>query len=150
MEAQVRESGLPDVTFRGRLSHGAAVEVVKGARFTVVPSTWFEGFPMCIVESFACGTPVLCSRLGGMSEIVDDHSTGLHFNPGDPQDLAVKVEWAWNHPSEMAWMGRMARRKYESDYTAEKNYSLLMEIYEQAITACASPGVVVTRARRLA
>jgi len=141
MEAQVRESGLPEVTFCGRLSHGAAVEMVKGARFTVVPSTWFEGFPMCIVESFACGTPVLCSRLGGMSEIVDDHSTGLHFNPGDPQDLAVKVEWAWNHPLEIARMGRMARRKYESDYTAEKNYSLLMEIYEQAIAACASPSV---------
>ena len=146
MEARVRELQLSEVIFRGRLSHAAAVETVKGARFTIAPSTWYEGFPMCIVESFACGTPVLCSRLGGMSEIVEDHVTGLHFNPGDPQDLAKKVEWAWNHPLELAWMGRMARLKYETDYNADKNYSLLMDIYEEAIAACASPDLAVTRA----
>ena len=93
---------------------------------------------MSIVESFACGTPVLCSRLGALTEIVEDHVTGLHFNPGDAQDLASKVAWAWNHPTELARMGHAARAKFESDYTAEKNYSLLMEVYEQAMTACAS------------
>jgi len=150
MQQQAREQGLFNVTFHGQLSHGAAVEMIKGARFIIVPSMWYEGFPMCIVEAFACGTPVLCSKLGGMSEIVDDRRTGLHFNAGDPQDLAEKVEWAWNHPSELAWMGRLARQKYEDEYTAEKNYSLLMNIYEQAMAACASPDVTVTRARQIA
>ena len=88
---------------------------------------------MCIVESFACGTPVLSSRLGGLAEIVGDHLTGLHFNPGDAQDLSSKVEWAWNHLLELTKMGHAARRKYESDYTAAKNYSLLMEIYGQVL-----------------
>ena len=82
-----------------------------------------------------------------MSEIVDDQRTGLHFNPGDPEDLAEKVEWAWSHPSELARMGRVARRKYESDYSAEKNYSQLMEIYEQAIAACSSPSLASSRTR---
>jgi glycosyltransferase involved in cell wall biosynthesis len=124
--------------------------MVKGARFMIARSTWFEGFPMGIVESFACGTPVLCSRLGGMSEIVDDHVTGLHFNPSDPQDLATTVEWACNHPFELIEMGRAARRKYETDYTAQKNYSQLIDIYEQTIAACDSPNVEVIRARQLA
>ena len=150
MEARVRELRLSEVTFRGRLPHAAAVETVKGARFTIAPSTWYEGFPMCIVESFACGTPVLCSRLGGMSEIVEDHVTGLHFNPSDPQDLAKKVEWAWNHPVELASMGQKGRRKYETEYTAEKNYSLLIKIYEEAIAACASPSLAMTRTRQIA
>jgi glycosyltransferase involved in cell wall biosynthesis len=139
MEARARELQLSEVTFRGRLSHAAAVEAVKGARFTIVPSTWYEGFPMCIVESFACGTPVLCSRLGGMSEIVEDQVTGLYFNPSDPQDLAKRVEWAWNHPLELAWMGLAARRKYETEYSAERNYSRLMEIYQQALATRAMP-----------
>jgi glycosyltransferase involved in cell wall biosynthesis len=138
LEAAAREGQLSGVTFRGRLSREAVIETVKGARFIIVPSKWYEGFPMCIVESFACGTPVLCSRLGGMTEIVEDHVTGLHFNSGDAEDLARKVEWAWNHPLELTKMGRAARRKYEKDYTAEKNYSLLMEIYEQALSTCAS------------
>jgi glycosyltransferase involved in cell wall biosynthesis len=150
MEDRVRDWQLSEVTFRGRLSHAEAVEAVKVSRFTVAPSTWFEGFPMCIVESFACGIPVLCSRLGGMSEIVEGDVTGLHFNPSDPEDLAKKVEWAWNHPLELAWMGRMARRKYETDYTAPRNYSLLMEIYDQAVAACASPGLAPTSARHIA
>jgi glycosyltransferase involved in cell wall biosynthesis len=73
-----------------------------------------------------------------MQEIVTDHHTGLHFIPGDPQDLALKVEWAWNHPAEIAAMGRAARDRYETYYSAEKNYSLLMGIYEQALASCAS------------
>jgi len=138
LEAQARELQLSEVTFRGRLSRAAAIQAVKGARFMVVPSRWYEGFPMCIVESFACGTPVLCSRLGGMTDIVEDHATGLHCNPGDAQDLANKVEWAWSHPVELVNMGHMARKKYESDYTPEKNYELLMGIYQQALAASAS------------
>jgi glycosyltransferase involved in cell wall biosynthesis len=133
LEAQARESQLSGITFRGQLSRAEAVAAVKNARFIVVPSTWYETFGMCIAESFACGTPVLCSRLGAMEEIVTDHSTGLHFTPGDSQDLASKVEWAWGHPAELDQMGRAARGKYESDFTAKKNYSLLMQIYEQAV-----------------
>jgi glycosyltransferase involved in cell wall biosynthesis len=135
LEAQAHEWQLSEINFRGRLSRTAAIETVKRARFIIVPSRLYEGFPMCIVESFACGIPVLCSRLGGMTEIVEDHLTGLHFNPGDAQDLASAVQWAWNHPLELAKMGRAARRKYETDYTAEKNYSLLMGIYEQALAS---------------
>ncbi|HXW57723.1 MAG TPA: glycosyltransferase family 4 protein [Candidatus Cybelea sp.] len=135
LEAQARELQLSGITFRGRLLRAAAIEAIKSARFIIVPSTLYEGLPMCILESFACGTPVLCSRLGGMPEVVEDRLTGLHFNPNDAEDLARTVEWAWNHPSTLARMGRAARRKYETDYTAEKNYSLLMGIYEQALAA---------------
>lgn len=133
LEAQAAERGLSNVTFCGRLSRDETIAMVKGARFQIVSSLWYEGFPMVIAEAFACGVPVLCSRLGGMQEIVTDHCTGRHFIPGDSQDLARKVEWAWNHPAELAEMGRAARRKYEMDYTAERNYSLLMQIYEQTV-----------------
>ena len=138
-EAQARELRLSGITFRGRLGHARVIEAIKGARFVIVPSTWYEGFPMCIAESFACGTPVLCSGIGAMAEIIEDHVTGLHFRPADSQDQARKVEWAWNHPAELVEMGRAARRKYETHYTAEKNHSLLMEIYEQALGVRATP-----------
>jgi glycosyltransferase involved in cell wall biosynthesis len=70
-----------------------------------------------------------------MEEIVTDGRTGLHFTPGDADDLAAKVEWAWAHPEEMAAMGRAARAEYEAKYTAERNYEMLMEIYTKAIAA---------------
>ena len=68
-----------------------------------------------------------------MQEIITDGRSGLHFTPGDPADLAGKIEWAWSHPTELAAMGREARRDYEALYTPEANHSLLMSIYEQLI-----------------
>jgi len=135
LETEARESKLSRISFLGRIPRDAVLEAIKGARFVIVPSTLYEGFPMCIVESFACGTPVVCSKLGGLAEIVEDHVTGLHFNPGDAEGLARTVEWAWSHPSELERMGRVARAEYETKYTAEKNYLRLVDIYEQALAA---------------
>jgi len=132
LEIIVRELNLSGVTFKGWLPRSEVVQTLKSARFSVVPSLWYEGFPMCIVEAFACGVPVLCSRLGGPKEIVQDRVTGLHFNPGDARDLAAKVEWAWNHQAELLAMGHSARSVYEREFTAETNYSILLSIYEKA------------------
>ena len=110
-------------------------ELMCDAKFLVVPSILYEGFPMVVVEAFSCGLPVIASRLGSLAEIVQDGRTGLLFTPGDPQDLAAKVEWAYAHPDKMEEMGRAARREYESKYTAEVNYRILLRIYQQALAA---------------
>jgi len=88
---------------------------------------------MTVVETFACGVSVVASRLGAMAEVVEDGRTGLHFTPGDAEDLAAKVEWAWTHPQRMLEMGREARAEYQAKYTAQRNYRMLMDIYQQAI-----------------
>jgi glycosyltransferase involved in cell wall biosynthesis len=88
---------------------------------------------MSILEAFACAIPVIASRRGAMEEIIENGKTGLHFNPGDPEDLAAKVKWAWSHPDEMIRMGRQARREYEMRYTGKTNYEMLMEIYQNAV-----------------
>ena len=82
-----------------------------------------------------------------MQEIVCDGQTGLHFTPGDSTDLAQKVEWAWNNPSEVEAMGLEARRQYEGRYTAERNYELLMGIYEKALQSHGRTKIVVDLAR---
>lgn len=133
LKAFARERNIPGIAFRGRLTREETLAVVKGARFAIVPSVYYEGFPMVIAEAMACGVPVVCSRLGAMEEIVADGVTGLHFSAGDADDLMRRAEWAWQHPSEMREMGRAARREYENRYTADRNYSLLMEIYERTL-----------------
>jgi glycosyltransferase involved in cell wall biosynthesis len=137
LEEQAANDGFQDVTFLGRLSVDETRVAMKRAAFLVVPSVWYETFSLNIAEAFACGTPVICSRLGAMRENVADHHTGLHFTPGDARDLADKVEWACAHPGELAVMSREARREYEDYYTAERNYSLLMNIYERTLAASA-------------
>jgi len=143
LETMVRERNIQGVTFRGQLSRDDTFRAMKGARLAIVPSGWYETFCIAIVEALACGTPVVCSRLGAMQELVADRVTGLHFSPGDAQDLALHAAWAWNHPSEMSAMGRAARREYEKRYTARRNYALLMDIYERALGRAARPEVAL-------
>lgn len=102
------------------------------ASFLVVPSLWYEGFALVLVEAFSHGLPVIASRLGSMAEIVQDGVTGLHVEPNDPDDLSEKVRWAHAHPKDMAKMGANARRVYQRKYTPQANYPLLMAIYDRA------------------
>ena len=136
LEAEAERNGLWNVTFRGHVSNPDTREAIKQAAFLILPSLWYEGFPMVIAESLACGTPVLASRLGSTGELIDDGRTGLHFTAGDASDLARKVEWAWSHSSELAEMGHAARGEYETLYTPEKNYLRLMDIYEWLLSDC--------------
>ena len=68
-----------------------------------------------------------------MAEMIKHGRTGLLFDSGNGQNLANKILWANEHPDEMASMGRNARSEYYAKYTSEKNYNMLMNIYELAI-----------------
>jgi glycosyltransferase involved in cell wall biosynthesis len=138
----IRDSSLARIELIGRCTADEVRALMQGARFLIFPSIWYEGFPMTIVEAFACGLPVIASQLGSMAEIVQHGVTGLHFKPGAAADLAAKVEWAWNHPEDMARMGRAARVEYETKYQPLTNYEKLMDIYRGAIARRARQGAV--------
>jgi len=121
------------IEFLGRKEKPDVLELVRNADFIIMPSTWYEGFPMVLVEAFACGTPALVSRLGSMEEIVEDGVTGLHFEAGNAKDLAEKAQWLMDNPQRAREMGQNARNEYLAKYTPEKNYEMLMDIYQQAI-----------------
>jgi glycosyltransferase involved in cell wall biosynthesis len=134
LESFAQQNGLSNVVFRGRMAWKETMEVMKGARCLMFPSECYEGaLPLTVVEAFACGTPVVASRLGAMQDLIVDGGTGFHFTPGDATDLASKAEYAWSHPEILAPMSVSARKAYESGYTAERNYAMLMETYERAI-----------------
>ena len=136
LELEIASRGLSNIVLKGWLPRNQVLAAMKEAAFVIAPSICYETFSMTTVEAYACGTPVICSRAGGMQEIVKDQRTGLHFTPGDPADLAAKVDWACSLPGRLVAMGRAARAEYEHLYTAEKNYSALMQIYQHTIAAC--------------
>ncbi len=72
----------------------------------VVPSVWLENQPVVIVDAFTFGKPVICSNLGGMTEMVEQNRSGLLFRAGDPDDLRRKALQLAENPSEV---GRMRR-----------------------------------------
>ena len=141
LEKEAADLGLRHIVFRGQMPRAATVEAIARARFLIFSSEWYENFPVTIAEAFACRTPVIASNIGAMKEIIGHGTTGLHFSVGDPDDLAQKVTWAWSHPDEMRAMGIEARRQFEEKYTADKNYPMLMQIYELACQKTHTPSV---------
>jgi glycosyltransferase involved in cell wall biosynthesis len=123
----------PHVEWLGWVESKEVLSLMKNARFMVFPSTWYEAFGLVLVEALAVGLPVLTSDLGGMTTIVEEGHTGLHFQPGDSEDLARKVEHAVADPEQLTLMRIQARSEYKIKYTASRNYSMLIAIYEQAI-----------------
>ena len=136
LERDLQQEGMSAITYRGRLPHDETLQAMRGARFLVFPSEWYEGFPMTIVEAFASGVPVICCRLGAMQEVVADGRTGLHYRTGEANDLAAKVCWAWEHPAEVAVMGQNARDEFEAKYTADRNFEMMRDIYQSVISSC--------------
>jgi glycosyltransferase involved in cell wall biosynthesis len=131
LEASIQ--GVMNVNPLGRQSAAEVSELMQQAAFLVLPSEWYEGFPMVLVEAFAHGLPVLATRLGSMADIIEDGKTGLLFNPGDAADLANKAQWLLDHPQQAQALGDNARQVYLEKYTPEQNYQQLMTIYAQAM-----------------
>jgi glycosyltransferase involved in cell wall biosynthesis len=134
LRRQKAHSRLEKISIEGRKSHDETLAAIRSARLVIFPSEWYECFPLTLVEAFACGVPVIASRLGAMAEIIEDRRTGLLFNPGDSADLAQKIDWTATHPAELQEIGRACRREYELRYTAERNIEQLMSIYHRAIS----------------
>lgn len=131
LAAQVKQSNTL-VKSLGSLKTDEVRAWMSASQALILPSVWYEGFPMVIVEAYACGLPIIASRIGALAELVEDGVTGLLFNPGDATDLAAKILWASQHPEKIKEMGHLARRRYEERYTSEKNHEELLAIYKAA------------------
>ncbi len=132
-EVEQAASRMPALEFLGPKAPVDVYALMGQAAFLLFPSECYENFPLVLAEAFAKGLPVVCSGIGSHGSLVEHGRTGLHFRPGDPEDLVEKVNWMVAHPKRVLEMRREARREYEEKYTAEGNYEMLMRIYEEAI-----------------
>lgn len=133
VRAEAEAQGLSNITFIERQPREKVIEAMKGAHFVIFPSELYENLPLTIIEAFACGVPVIASKLGAMQEIVEEGRTGMFFNPGDADSLAQIVAHAWEQPGYMRELGDSARTEFENKYTSAINYRNLMNIYQRVI-----------------
>lgn len=131
LQQQAKDERLP-VRFLGVLPSDELLEVVREAALQIVPSEWYEGFPMSVIEAYACGTPVLASRIGSLDEIVREGETGSKFEPGNARDLIAHVNALLQDRRALAAMRRTTRAVFDEFYSADVNFGQLMQIYEQA------------------
>ncbi len=125
--------GDPAIEWVGRRPHEEVMEIVGNAHCLVFPSDWYETFGLVTVEAYAKGIPVIASNHGAMGELIDHGRTGLHFEPANSDDLAAKVQQLWADPQGRLQMRNEARAEFEAKYTYDRNYEMLIRLYEQVL-----------------
>ncbi|WP_232308866.1 glycosyltransferase family 4 protein [Picosynechococcus sp. PCC 73109] len=96
----------------GSVSHVALNQYYSAADVLVLPSL-VEGFGLVLTEAMACGIPVITTPNTAGPDIITDGVEGFIVPIRDPEALQEKIEWCYEHPEELAEMGRSARRKAE-------------------------------------
>jgi glycosyltransferase involved in cell wall biosynthesis len=125
----------PNVEFCGFLRGNALHKFRQGMKMAVMPSQWYETFGLILVEAAMYGKPVIATRLGAMAEIVDDGITGFLFELGNAEDLANKIKILWDNTESCTSLGKAGRLKALREYSSDKYYTRLLDLYKKAITA---------------
>lgn len=125
----IHAHNLQHVRMLGHLPHEQIIDKMRKCLAFCLPTQCYEGFPVVIAESFACGTPVIGSNIGNVGTLITHGETGLTHAPDDADTLAdYFLQWDQSSEAVQA-MSANARKTYENSYTPEKNLELLSEIY---------------------
>jgi glycosyltransferase involved in cell wall biosynthesis len=135
LEQPIREylksKNIQNIELVGFISGDAKAEFIKKSMFTVVPSEWYEMFPLVMLEAWAAGKPVISAQLGAMPELVHNGKNGLLFSVGDAGDLAEKINHLFHAPELVAQMGTVARKMVETEFSLKANDELLVRIFSK-------------------
>jgi glycosyltransferase involved in cell wall biosynthesis len=129
------------VEFLTEADDATILALYRRALVTVLPSVYRDCFGnthsapelmgFTLLESMACGTPAICSRVGGMPEYVRDGETGFVFDT--PAELTARLELLAADPSRADRMGRRARQVIEAEYALEVAGRKTIEVYRAVI-----------------
>jgi glycosyltransferase involved in cell wall biosynthesis len=89
-EVYVRPHLSPQIEYLGEVSHGEKVELLQHARATLFPIEWEEPFGLVMIESMACGTPVVATPYGAVPEVIEPGRSGVIVS--DWRDAAAALE----------------------------------------------------------
>jgi glycosyltransferase involved in cell wall biosynthesis len=104
-------------------------EFLLKSKLLIMPSEWYEGFPITILEAFQCGTPVLASNLGVMQSIIQEGESGWLFEAGNSSQLAEKVDYILSDRENIINLSSYVKSEFDRRYTDDINYKMLEEIY---------------------
>jgi glycosyltransferase involved in cell wall biosynthesis len=123
--------GIHGIEFLGEVSHGTKVELLQDARVTLFPIEWEEPFGLVMIESMACGTPVIATRRGAVPEVIEHGRSGIIVDHwGDMADALEQADAL--DPLE-------CRRYVEDLFSPERMVADYVQAYRDAIVAADMP-----------
>lgn len=119
--------------FLGQLNAQEIASFYANARMVVFATRCYEGFPSVLLEAMSHSLPIICSRIGGLPEIVEAGVNGLLYEPGNVVELAERIQTLWDNPDLCRKFGEEGRQNLKDMYDTEKMVDRLMGIYDQVI-----------------
>ncbi len=131
LEQEVRQACQIDsrIQYKGKLSTEESYRYLKKSKLIVFTSEWYEGMPRTLIEAFATATPVISSNIGSMSKMIEHNKNGIHFKPGDINDLGRAINDLNNDSFLRHKIGFQARKDYLKYYTRSANLEFFNDFY---------------------
>ncbi len=123
-ETFIQDNNLSNVKLLGFLENHTVKKIVSESKAMILPTQWYEGYPMSIVESFSMGTPVVGSALGNVGCIIENGVNGWVFEHNSIKDLQEKV-------SNITDIVQSTEKYYRENLSREENYRRLACIYNK-------------------
>lgn len=124
----IKQNNMDNVKFLGVKNKIEAMKILSKAKALIVPSQWYEGFPMIIVEALSQGVPVIGNDIGNVGGLLKNKDYGkVHdFTNGSIKQLLVCFE----DVDKLDMYVKNALNEYEKKYSVDENYKILEEIYK--------------------
>jgi len=132
LETKLKARANDTIEFMGQQPTSVVSEKVRNAKALLFTSIIYEGLPNTIIEAFSAGTPVIASNIDNINSIVEDGVNGQLFQVSNAEDLRKTIQY-FDQNNALKYYEN-ARSTFEANYTHEKNYTSLMQIYKEVIT----------------
>jgi len=123
---ELRAIARPNIVFVGFRQWDEIKKLVGKAKFSVIPSEWYENNPLSVIEAQCLGTPVLGARIGGIPELIEENKSGMTFESRNVEDLMEKIQAMWN----VAWDYKTMAHQAQERYNAEMYYHEIIRVYQ--------------------
>ena len=132
------------VRFSGWVDRREAQALLAHADALVLPSHR-EGLPLVILEALGCGTPVLCTPVGAIPELLTDGDTALFCAPGDRADLSRRLGELIASPNLRQRLSERGRRLFAERFTIDAFMASLLDVYRRRCGIDLEPGRAGTK-----
>lgn len=122
-----------NIIFPGRIPDEVRDGLFKVADVAVFPSL-YEPFGIVALEAMAAGTPVVVSDVGGLSEVVDLHETGIKVYPDDPESLAWGILYTLKNPQWARARAENADRVVRTLYNWNRIAGMTSDVYSRVVS----------------
>ena len=123
----IAENALVNVRMMGFVENHKIMDLIAESKALILPTQSYEGFPMTIVESLACGTPVIGSNIGNVGSLIKDGKTGIRFEFDSSRSIVDAVR-------NLSDITESCENVFRNNFHPEINYQQLLRIYENVIT----------------